>query len=67
MGEQQRLNPTALPVEVAARLLSKAGGQEVTEDMIREDIEAGFPANEDGTVNLIRYAAWLAKEAGRAD
>jgi len=36
--------------------------------MIRYDIEAGAPVNADGTVNLVHYAAWLAKEtASRGD
>jgi len=57
-----RLNPTAMPVGDAARLLSRAGGQRVTEDMLRADIDAGAPTNQRGTVNLVNYAAWLVKE-----
>ncbi len=56
-----RLNPNALSVADTARLLTKAGGQPVTEDMIRADLAAGAPA-QDGTVNLVHYAAWLVKE-----
>jgi len=55
-----RVNPAALAVADAARLLAKAGGEPVTEAMIRADIEDGAPTNEDGTVNLVHYAAWLA-------
>ena len=32
-----------------------------TEESIAEDIAAGAPQNEDGTINLIEYAAWLVK------
>ncbi len=62
------LNPTALPVADAARLLSAAGGARVTAEMIQADIDAGAPTNADGTINLIQYAAWLIKEmSGRDD
>jgi len=57
-----RLNPAAMPVADAARMLSRAGGQRITEDMLRADIDAGAPTNPDGTVNLVHYAAWLMKE-----
>ena len=62
------LNPTALPVADAARLLSAAGGTRVTAEMIQADIDAGAPTNADGTINLVQYAAWLIKElSGRDD
>lgn len=58
------LNPAALPVEDAARLLSAAGGGGgggVTADMLRADIEAGAPTNADGSINLVHYTAWLVR------
>ena len=62
------LNPTALPVADAARLLSAAGGLAVTPEQIRVDIEAGAPTNSDGTINLVQYGAWLVREiANRGD
>lgn len=69
MGEQEnKLNPMALPVADAARLLSAVGGQAVTVEMMHSDIAVGAPANADGTINLIQYAAWLVREmSGRAD
>ena len=33
----------------------------------RADVDAGAPANADGTLNLVHYAAWLVKEIGRGD
>ncbi|MCP4594516.1 MAG: hypothetical protein GY842_27610 [bacterium] len=56
------VSPTALPVADAARLLSAAGGQQVTVEMLEADVAAGAPTNADGTINLVYYAAWLAKE-----
>jgi hypothetical protein len=35
--------------------------------MLEADRAAGAPANPDGTVNLVHYAAWLVKESGRGD
>lgn len=59
------LDPSALSLPDAAKLLSKVGGWPVTEEMISEDLEAGAPANADGTINLVHYAAWLVKEMAR--
>jgi hypothetical protein len=59
------LNPQALPVRDAARLLSRLSGQTVSEDELRADLAAGLPANPDGTLNLIWYAAWLVREMNR--
>jgi hypothetical protein len=57
-----RANPTALAVPDAARLLSAASGQTVTAEMIAYDVNAGAPTNADGTINLVHYSAWLARE-----
>ncbi|MEX1231994.1 MAG: hypothetical protein WEB58_17250 [Planctomycetaceae bacterium] len=64
-GNNSPLNPTALAVRDAARLLAKVGAFAVTETMLHDDIAAGAPANADGTLNLVHYAAWLLKQMGR--
>jgi hypothetical protein len=61
------LNPRALSLEDVARILTASGGKPVTVDMLREDIDDGAPANPDGTINLICYAAWLVKEMAGGD
>ena len=61
------LSPTSLPVADAARLLTRAGGQAVRVEMIEADVAAGAPANADGTINLVHYAAWLVREMGNRD
>jgi hypothetical protein len=66
-GDAGRLNPAALAVADAARVLTRLGGSEVTEAMLRADIDAGAPTNGDGTLNLVHYAAWLVKEMARGD
>jgi hypothetical protein len=70
VNDEQRptpLNPSAMTITDAARLLSAVGGASISEATIRADLEAGAPANADGTLNLVHYAAWLVKEMGRAD
>jgi hypothetical protein len=67
-AESARLNPSAMSIGDAARVLTRIGGQAVTEQMLRADTDAGAPTNRDGTLNLVHYAAWLVKEeASRGD
>ena len=61
------LNPSALAVADAARLLSRVSGQSISESMLNNDIALGAPTNANGTINLIHYAAWLAKEMASGD
>jgi hypothetical protein len=61
------LNPNALALADAARLLAKAGGWPIAAEMLQADVDAGAPVNADGTINLVHYAAWLVKEMGRGD
>jgi hypothetical protein len=61
------LDPQAMTLENAARLLSRAGGKVVPLEVLQADIDAGVPTNAHGTLNLVHYAAWLVKEMGRGD
>ncbi|MFH1022116.1 MAG: hypothetical protein V1809_01865 [Planctomycetota bacterium] len=56
---------TALALSDAAKLLSKIGGRVVTVESLQKDIESGAPVNADGTLNLIHFAAWLAREVAQ--
>jgi hypothetical protein len=47
------------------RILHKAGSRRITAELLDEDIDGGAPVTTDGTINLIHYAAWLAKETGQ--
>jgi hypothetical protein len=51
----------------AVRLLTRAGGQPVTEALLQADLDAGAPVNPDGTINMIHYAAWLVREMASRD
>ena len=55
------LKLTALPPEMLVRLLKQAGSRLISAEPLAADFAAGAPKNEDGTVNLIEYAAWLVK------
>lgn len=57
----------ALTVAQVAKVLSAAGGRRITEEMLRADIDAGAPANADGTINLVHYTAWLVREVAGGD
>ena len=59
------LNPAALTVADAAKLLTKIGSAPVSREMIEADIAAGAPTNADGTLHLVMYAAWLVSRMSR--
>jgi hypothetical protein len=50
-------------LERAAATLSKAAGRPITVPMLKRDIACGAPVlKPDGTLDVVRYAAWLARE-----
>ena len=55
------LKLTALQPEMLVNILRRAGSRLISAESLAADFEAGAPKNEDGTVNLIEYAAWLVK------
>jgi len=61
----EKLQPTSLSIEHAARILTAVGGRPVSAAMIACDTDNGAPVNTDGTINLIYYAAWLVNERAR--
>ena len=64
----EKMDPMRLGLDDAARLLSAAGGRIVAREALERDVAAGAPANPDGTISLVLYAAWLVKEmASRGD
>ncbi len=60
----ESVNPMALTLHDMARLLSAAGERAITVAMLEADVAAGAPVNGDGTMNMVQYAAWLAREDG---
>jgi hypothetical protein len=62
-----QVDPTRLSVEQAAKLLSAAYRERIEPEKIRLDIQSGAPVNADGTINLVHYTSWQAKEMGRGE
>jgi len=69
MSEIHRKSPkiTAISPDQAAKILAAVGNRRITEAMIRSDIDAGAPVNDDGTINLMHYTAWLLKEVANGN
>ena len=62
------LKLTALQPEMLVNILRRAGSRLISAETLAADFEAGAPRNEDGTVNIIEFAAWLVKgDDGNAD
>jgi hypothetical protein len=59
-----RIDPLAMTVAQAAKVLSAVSAGVVPEEMIRRHIAAGAPATSDGRINLVHYAAWLNQRMG---
>ena len=59
----KKIDPGKLTPETLALLLSNAGQRLITEQQVREIAEAGDLLAPDGTMNLIQYTAYLAKES----
>ena len=61
MPEQKRDHLTKDEIVLVLR---RAGSRTVSLDKLEADIAAGAPVNADGTVNILKYIAWIAKELG---
>ena len=59
MAEQPNLK--ALPMDRAIALLKAARSQTASVERLEADREQGAPITADGLVNVLAYAAWLAK------
>jgi len=58
MGESG-VNPAALTIEEAARLLR------IDAETVRGHVAAGLPVDDRGRIHLIEYVAWLVQRLGR--
>ena len=65
--ETQPVDPNRLTPTQAAKLLSAAAKIKIPMEQIKRDLADGAPANADGTLNLVHYAAWLAGEMRRGE
>lgn len=67
MSDGQQVDPNRMSLEQAAKLLSAAYRERIEVETLSEDVAAGAPTNPDGTLNLVHYSAWQAKEMGRGE
>ena len=44
--------------------MRRSGSRTLTLERLEADIAAGAPVNADGTLNILKYVAWIAKELG---
>ena len=61
MPEQSRDQITKENFVTAMR---RSGSRTLTLERLEADIAAGAPVNADGTINIMKYVAWIAKELG---
>ena len=54
-------NPRALTKEQVVTVLKHSGSRTISLTALEADIEEGAPLNEDGTMDIIAYAAWILK------
>ena len=54
-------NPRALTKEQVVTVLKYSGSRTISLAALEADIEEGAPLNEDGTMDIIAYAAWILK------
>ena len=52
----------ALKVEDLVQFLKSVGSSAASREAVEADIAAGCPVNSDGTISLLRYAAWLVRQ-----
>ncbi len=45
-------------------VMRRSGSRTITLERLEADIEAGAPVNADGTVDILKYIAWVAREMG---
>ena len=55
------LKLTALQTEMLINLLKGAGSRLISAELLVADFAAGAPRNEDGTINLVEFGAWVVK------
>ena len=58
---------TALTPGKLADILKRAGARHASAEAIQADLDAGAPVNDDATINLIEYAAWLVERMADGD
>ena len=53
--------PKHLTKEQVVKVLKLSGSRTITMESLEADIAEGAPVNEDGTMDIIAYGAWILK------
>ncbi|MGN0847888.1 MAG: hypothetical protein ACI4RA_10960, partial [Kiritimatiellia bacterium] len=56
-----RVFPSSPALYQTTRHPTMAGSRTISQEQLEADIAAGAPVNEDGSMNIIAYAAWILK------
>lgn len=64
---ERNMKLSALSPAELVLLFRRSGSRTISEESLHQDIENGAPVNDDGTISLITYGAWLVKETDNAD
>ena len=57
----------AMQKETLVEVLRRSGSRTISLERLEADIAAGVPVNDDGTMNVIAYTAWILKEMADDD
>ena len=58
MGEYK---PKHLTKDEVVKVLKLSGSRTISQENLERDIAEGAPVNEDGTMDIIAYGAWILK------
>jgi hypothetical protein len=62
MSGCEKIDPSKLTPQQTAELLTRLGEIAVDVDSVEDDLADGAPTNADGSLNAMRYVAWLVRE-----
>ena len=57
--KKDTLDISHLSLEAVVKLARTSGARDFTMELLQADIDNGAPVNEDGTIDLFNYSAWL--------
>ena len=49
------------------QVMQHYGCRSITEEKLEEHLAAGAPVNEDGSINIVNFTAWILKELCHAE
>lgn len=58
-NKKEKLDISHLALPDVVKLAVASGARDFTLELLQSDIAAGAPVNEDGTIDIFDYGAWL--------